>query len=310
MPTFFLNNITGLQGSATARYLLDQPSPPTIVALCRDPTSPKAQAFQKQGVTLIKGDWDNAAAIEEGVKGADAVFMNFMPDFNDWSANLRSTNTTIAHCKTHAVPHVVLSSGVYVDNLAALGVQPDSILGKILTTKADLEKAVKESGLNYTILRPANFMANYIDPFAQRQVLGLAETGVWKTALREDDKLPLVSTQTIGRVAARALQEPVSLGQKTLTYADETLTLKEMFAVLSSKAGRELRMESLSEEEVEATKGSNPFVAGQQAMRNMAQLVNVDKARERMADWGMEPVSFARYLDSEAEGVKATYGRQ
>merc|ERR1711879_963263 len=111
---------TGLQGSVTARYLLDQPSPPTIVALCRDPTSPKAQAFQKQGVTLIEGDWDNAAAIEKGVKGADAVFMNFMPDFNDWNANPRSTYTTLAHCKTHAVPHAVLSSGVYVDNLAAL----------------------------------------------------------------------------------------------------------------------------------------------------------------------------------------------
>ena len=303
-PIVFVCGATGTQGGATARQLLH--SGATVHALARDPSSPKAKALEALGVKLWPGDFDNEAALRKATEGAEAVFMNYMPDFTDMGHNLRQAQLLMRiAAEQGTVKQVVYSSGVALDKmLQSPLVDPNSLLYALLKSKVDIEEAVQNSGLpSWTILRPANFMANYVNPLAKRQVSGLASTGRWTTANLRDGLMPLVDSHTIGRFSAAALLDPERFGGKVVTYADEFLSMGDVVRKLAEVTGRDLQMVSMSEEEVEARKAVDPFVAGQLAMGEMYKYVDLDEVRS----WGIPLTSFDQFLEREKEAVEATY---
>ena len=68
---FLVVGITGKVGGATATRLLAQGK--KVRALVRDRA--KAASWTDQGVELVDGDWNNAAAIERALKGVDGAFV-------------------------------------------------------------------------------------------------------------------------------------------------------------------------------------------------------------------------------------------
>jgi uncharacterized protein YbjT (DUF2867 family) len=68
---FLVTGITGKVGGATASYLLAQGK--KVRALVRDRA--KAATWTDQGVELVDGDWNDAAAIERALKGVDGAFV-------------------------------------------------------------------------------------------------------------------------------------------------------------------------------------------------------------------------------------------
>lgn len=308
MSTFFICGATGTQGGAVVRALLNTTPKPTIHALARDPTSPKAQALAELGVKLTKGDFNDVEALRSSIKGSSAIFMNFMPDFTDWDANLRQAKNIMAIGKEEGAKHVVYSSGVGVSNFHDdKSLDHEGPLGKVMGSKWDIEQATKESGLSWTILRPCNFYANYINPFAARQVLGLAETGTWTTAMRASDKLCCVDTTTIGTFTASALLHPSAFSGQIITYGDELISVGDIIDKLAQKTGRDLKMVTMSDEEIEQQKGANPFIGGQLLMRKMEDWVDMEESEKWLKDWGVTKTTFDEFLDREIEGVKATY---
>ncbi|CAM1504974.1 Fc.00g106110.m01.CDS01 [Cosmosporella sp. VM-42] len=301
-PPIFVCGATGTQGGATARQPLSKGA--TVHALARDISSPKAKTIERQGVKLWEGDFDNEQALKSAIKGTSAIFLNFMPDFNDFGANLRQAKLIMSIAKEAGAKHVVYTSGVGIDKPERLtSIDENTVLAILLRSKADIEHATKHAGFDYwTILRPGNFMANYIDPFV-RMYGDLVETGRWITALRNDTILPMVDTQTIGIFSSAALLDPQRFHEHTITYADEFLAVGAILAKISHATGRELQIEPMSDEEIEAQKHGNPFVAGQLAMRNMAQFVDTDEAK----GWGLPLSSFEEYLEREKAAVQATY---
>jgi uncharacterized protein YbjT (DUF2867 family) len=75
LPTIFVIGATGAQGGAVARALLSSKKY-TVNALIRDPDSEAAKALTTQGASLIKGDWDDVAAIEKAASGCAGLFLN------------------------------------------------------------------------------------------------------------------------------------------------------------------------------------------------------------------------------------------
>lgn len=302
-PNVFVCGATGTQGGAVARQLLTAGA--TVHALARDPSSSKAQALEALGVKLWHGDYDNEAVLKASIAGTQAVFLNFMPDFTDLGSNLRQAQSILRIAKESGATHAVYSSGVGVDRANEYDFfDPNSMLAAILASKVDIERALRDSGLGtYTILRPGNFTANYIDPFARMQVAGLADTGCWTTALKPDVKLPIVDTLTIGTVSAVALLDPKRFDGVTFTYADELLPIGDIISKLAAATGRDLQMVTMSDEEIDAQKVTNPFVGGQLAMRSMSKFIDMDEART----WGFAVHTFDEFLEREKEAVKATY---
>src|ERR1700730_13124070 len=68
---FIVMGATGKVGGETARHLLAQGK--KVRALVRDRA--KAASWTDQGVELVDGDWNNAAAIERALKGVDGAFV-------------------------------------------------------------------------------------------------------------------------------------------------------------------------------------------------------------------------------------------
>jgi uncharacterized protein YbjT (DUF2867 family) len=308
MSAFFICGATGTQGGAVTRALLNTAPKPSIHALARDPSSPKAKALEDLGVKLTPGDFNNNEALRAAISGTSAIFMNFMPDFADWGANLRQVNDIIAIAKEAGVKHIVYSSGVGVDDFHNdATVDHDSAVGKVMASKWDIEQAVKGCGLSWTILRPANFYANYINPFATFQLSGLAETGSWTTALRPTDKLPCVDTVTMGTFSAQALLNPTAFHGKIIAYADEVLAIGDIIGKLAERTGRDLKMATYSDEEIEAQKSVNPFIGGQLCMRKMEGWFDMADSDKWLKEWVGNKTSFDEFLRRESEAVEETY---
>ncbi|KAF4976219.1 hypothetical protein FZEAL_7082 [Fusarium zealandicum] len=303
-PIVFVSGATGCQGGAVARYLRSKDI--QVHALARDLTSKNAHALQSIGVNLTPGDYDNKEALRAAMEGCTAIFLVLMPDFTDLTAEKRWTNNIYEAGKTAGVKHAVFSSGFGAgrpDDLDEL--VPGSFVDTIMRSKHAVEGETRNAGFQYwTILRPGNFMANYLDPLV-KMYPGLVEQGVWMTALTRTTILPMVDKATIGRFGGEALLNPERFHEQEITYADEWLGLDSIMEKLSKATGRALKANYLSDEEVDAQKGDNPFIAGQLAMREMSRFATLDEVKE----WRIPLSTFQEFLEREKNAVHETYNK-
>ncbi|KKP02169.1 hypothetical protein THAR02_05716 [Trichoderma harzianum] len=300
-PKVFVCGVTGTQGGAVARRLLSENV--AVTALVRDPSSPQAQSIEALGAKLFPGNFDDSSALERALAGCTAAFLNFRPDFNDWTAELRWAKSIIAAARNAGVKHILYSSGFAVNAPERLEHwDPDSVMAIVLLSKQSIEKEVRDAGFNYwTILRPGNFMANYLPP---KVIMygDLPQSGIWYTALLEETTLPMVDEDTIGRFTSAAILNPTKFTGQEIELADELLRPEQILERLSATAGRQLKAEYMSDASIEEKK-SNPFILGQFAMRDMVQFVDMDKVQS----WGVPMSSFYAFLERNKEFVKKTY---
>ncbi|PKK43327.1 hypothetical protein CI102_11453 [Trichoderma harzianum] len=300
-PKVFVCGITGTQGGAVARRLLSENV--AVTALARDLSSPQAQSIEALGAKLFPGNFDDSSALEQALAGCTAAFLNFSPDFNDWTAELRWAKSIIAAARNAGVKHILYSSGFAVNAPERLEHwDPDSVMAIVLLSKQSIEKEVRDAGFNYwTILRPGNFMANYLPP---KVIMygDLPQSGIWHTALLKETTLPMIDEDTIGRFASAAILSPTKFTGQEIELADELLRPEQILERLSATAGRQLKAEYMSDASIEEKK-SNPFILGQLAMRDMVQFVDMEKVQS----WGVPLSSFDAYLERNKDFVKKTY---
>lgn len=105
------------------------------------------------------------------------------------------------------------------------------------------EAAVRDSALDWTVLRPSGFMSNALR---------------WPPQLKEGDTVrepfgdipvALIDPFDIGAVAARALTEPGHAGHSYRLTGPQALLPAERLAILSRVLGRELRLVALPDDE-------------------------------------------------------------
>ncbi|PTB41772.1 hypothetical protein M441DRAFT_26939 [Trichoderma asperellum CBS 433.97] len=300
-PKVFVCGVTGTQGGAVARSLRSQNV--AVTALARDPSSPQAQAIKALGVELFPGNFDDSSALARALAGCTAAFLNFSPDFNDWTAELRWAKSIIASARNAGAKHILYSSGFAVNAPEKLQYwDPNSVMAIVLLSKQSIEKEVRGAGFDYwTILRPGNFMANYLPP--KVMMYGdFPQSGVWHTALLKETKLPMIDEDTIGRFTSAAILNPTKFTGQEIEIADELLGPEQILEELSATAGRQLKAEYMSDAVIEEKK-SNPFILGQFAMRDMVQFVDMEKVKS----WGVPLSSFNAYLQREKDHIKETY---
>ncbi|KAK7217807.1 hypothetical protein V2G26_005810 [Clonostachys chloroleuca] len=299
----FVAGATGVQGGALARHLVRQGS--TVHALTRDPGTAKSKALEALGVKLWQGDYDNEKALREAISGTNAVFLNFMPDFNDFSANLRQAKLILDIAKQASVTQIVYSSHSIPDTGVLTYYDPNSILAVIHNSKRDIENEVKNAGFKYfTILRPGYFMTNVL-VFHDTMFPGLVETGVNVTSLRPDTNIPLLDDETLGAFPSAVINDPERFNGKAILYADEYQTVTQIFEKLSKVTGRELKMVPMPDEEIEAQKTSNPIIAGQSIIRDMEKIYDIDEVKS----WGVPLSTFDKFLERQADAIRALYSK-
>lgn len=298
----FICGITGNQGGALARVLL--PAGVPVVGLTRDPSSASALALTSLGATLLPY-FTSSSSLTAALAGCTALFLNPLPSFTDPGAERRAGLALLAAAEAAGtVTHVVYSTALSVDAPETLpNYDRDTYIAKMLAEKRFLEDAVRSCAIpHWTILRPGNFMTNYIGEPARTRQADLVLQGVSTTAFAPDTKLPMVDTATIAAFARAALLDVAKFDRQAIGVADELLTLDETLAKLGAATGRALAAKYMTEDEVAAQK-TNPLVGAQYVMRGLAQFVDLEEVRS----WGVPLSSFDQFLEREAALVKETY---
>jgi uncharacterized protein YbjT (DUF2867 family) len=108
------------------------------------------------------------------------------------------------------------------------------------------ERAVRESSLPWTFLRPNSFMSNALRWLPQ------LEDGDTIHAPFSDVPISTIHPDDLGAVAARALTTPEHEGQIYRLSGPEALRPAEQVAILAKFSGRDLRFEAQSNEEARA----------------------------------------------------------
>ena len=140
---------TGFVGRHVVPALLDAGH--TLRALVRDP---KKVTVKRSGVQYVPGDLFDPASLRELVAGADAVvhLVGIIMEKRDAGqtfdrVHVQGTRNLLAAAKE-------AGSVTRWAHMSALGSRPDAEAGYHLT-KWQAERAVRESGLTYTIFRPS-----------------------------------------------------------------------------------------------------------------------------------------------------------
>src|SRR3989475_7775697 len=215
---------TGHIGNELVRLLAEKNVP--VRALTRDPR----RARSMRGVDWVRADLADADSLPRLFRGADRMFL-----LTSNSDDMRALQVnSIVAARAAGVAHVVKGS--------ALGAS-DHSKSPIGKAHYEVERALQESGIAWTILRPHVFMQNFLDiaPTIAREGRIRSPSG--------DGRIPFIDTRDIAAVAAVALTAPGHEGKKYVLTGPEALSYGDVARIIGKAVGRpvEYVAESLEE---------------------------------------------------------------
>ncbi|OFI38776.1 NmrA family transcriptional regulator [Arthrobacter sp. SW1] len=200
-----------------------------VTAVSRGMSSPLPA---RRGVTPIAADLAHADSLAPALKGAQALFL--------------MVSGAGAHVDGAAVMQRAAEAGVkrvVLQSSQAAGTRPGSPSHAPLVA---LEQAVRESGLQWTILRPGGFASNVF---------------AWAPSIRQERKvfapyadvaLPAVDPADIAGVAAACLTSDAHAGKRYVLTGPEPSSPRQRAAVLAEAIGERVDFVELGHDQARA----------------------------------------------------------
>lgn len=251
---------TGTIGRELLRLLAVRGLP--VCALSRDPPSDATLP----GVEWRRADLADRTALSGALEGADRLFL------------LTGNTADMVVLQKDAIG-VAGEVGVgHVVKLSALGAtdHSKSVIG---LWHFNVERALRESGLRWTILRPHHFMQNLLDPLVFDRKAGRVRSA------SGEGRIPFLDTRDIAAVAAEILAREAPSGEILTLTGPQAISYREATAVLAGVLGRPLAYEPETIDEAWSRRRS----AGQPLWLASAQLAIAEYQRaggptERVTD--------------------------
>ncbi len=177
-------------------------------------------------------DFDRPETFAPALEGVNHVFVTARP------LDAAAAHVMIpffAACRAGTIEHVVLTTALGVDR------NPAAALHQV-------ETYLRESGLGWTILRPAFFMENFSHGDFQAAIAG---EGLIRIAAG-DGATSFISVEDIAAVAVKVLREPGHMGRAYDLTGGEALDHAQVATVLTAALGRPVRYQDLPEEALRA----------------------------------------------------------
>ena len=183
----------------------------------------KAAPIQRLGLETAVGDFEQPDTLDAAMKGCDQLFLLSPPS----PRQAEQEQHVIDAAKRAGVAHVVKQSVPWADD-------PD--VGLVFCRwHGQIERYLEQSGLAYTLLRPSNFMQNFLmsaQPVAEQGMLyGMTGEG----------RVAFIDTCDVAAVAAELLISPGHQGTSYTLTGPEALSAAEVAERLSAATGRQVR---------------------------------------------------------------------
>ncbi|MCZ8151668.1 MAG: NmrA family NAD(P)-binding protein [Rhodobacteraceae bacterium] len=223
--TFLILGATGLQGGAVARELLGRGQ--SVRILTRRANSAKARALSAMGAEVIVADLSQPDTLPPAFDGIDGVFsvQDFYAPGAGLVGELKQGRAVIAAAGAAGVRHIVQSG--MGDGHTPGG--PAHFVSKAL-----LERELKDSGINCTLLGTVWFMDNLLNPVMKPQMLFPVLAG----SLHPDTPFQMLGVDDLGWIASEALTNPKTWAGRKINLAGDVMTVPEMKRAYREVTGR------------------------------------------------------------------------
>ncbi len=215
--TILITGATGTVGRRVTELLVRRGA--AVRALSRKPE--EARAKLPEGVPVVGGDLMKPESLREALQGAEAMFLIVSSD--EPGADLQTDPEVVKLAEQAGVKRVVVLVG-YEEGPA--------------------EEALRASCMQWTLVKPAEFMANALDDWKET----IRKEGV----VREFHGAALsakVHEGDIAAVAVAALLEDGHHGQSYLLTGPEAITRRQSVEAISVALGKPIPLIELTEEE-------------------------------------------------------------
>ena len=234
---FFISGVTGHVGGAAATQLLKEGH--SVRTIVRD--TAKAQPWANQGVELVKGDWNDSAALGKALQGVDGAYLMMSPSQTP-SRDFREAKALVAGYKEALTqtppPKLVL--------LSSFGSEQPSGLG-LITSTAIMEQQLGALDISVAILRPGGFFENFASA-----VQPAASTGTLYSLYQPLDRpILMVATADIGAQVARLLTTNWT-GKRIVEIGNPTAP-NDIAAGMGQALGREVTAQAIPRDRWAAT---------------------------------------------------------
>ncbi|MEU0672733.1 NAD(P)H-binding protein [Streptomyces sp. NPDC006172] len=212
---------TGTIGSELVRQLAARGE--KVRALLRDPAK---AAGLPSGVEVARGDYLDPGSLEAAAAGAEAAFLVGLP-----GPDTDHDQALVAAARSARVGRLVKLSAI------ATG---DPGLGAFGTWHLPGERAVRESGAEWAVLRPSSFASNTLS---------------WAGPIRAGEPVPnmsgdgaqgVIDPRDVAEAAARVLLDGRLAGRTYTLTGPETISVSGQAAVLAEVLGRPVTTRDLT----------------------------------------------------------------
>lgn len=209
--------VTGATGTV-GRHVVEQlvGKGAEVRAVSRNPE----QAGLPHGVQVVKGDLNDAQSLQPAMEGISALYLILS---SDQSSSLQTDLHMIHLAKEAGIQRVVVLMD-YEGN--------------------PVEQAVQDSGMEWTLLKPVEFMGNVIDDWQA----SIRDEGVVRSPFAQA-RSARVHEADIAAVAVAALTEEGHHGQNYYLTGPEVLTRVEAVLQIAEAIGKGITFIEQSEEE-------------------------------------------------------------
>lgn len=261
-----------------------------VRAMIHDPE--KATAAREPSVEYVTGDLEKPESVSAALRGSEKAFL-LSPE-NAQMPELHAKFAAAA--KDAGLRHLV--------RLSILPANPDAPL-PIAKWHGEADRSVMESGVPYTILRPAYFMQNNLGGAAT-----IASNGAIYGVMGEG-KVGHIDTRDIADVAVAVLTSGGHEGQSYVLTGPESLSMAEVAARLSAALGKSIEYVNLPPDEATArmTAMGVPDWRAEAWVKlgGMIGLGIADKVTPTVKDvLGREPRSIEQFAKDFAAALKGT----
>lgn len=237
--------VTGASGHLGRRVveLLAAKGAPDLIAATRTPEKLSGLA----GVEVRKADFSDAASLDAAFAGADRVLIISTDRIDVPGLRIQQHRAAVEAAKRAGVKRILYTSMLNPDR-SFIPFAPDHL---------ETERAIEQSGVEFTILRVSWYAENLLATLA-----GPLTTGKWYSAAG-NGRIAYIPREDVARAAAAALASSGGANQRLDITGAELLTVPEIAKIVSEVTGKPIEVVPVSEEELEkglAAAGMPPFV--------------------------------------------------